>query len=124
MGMRFLVDECTGPAIARWLRAQRHDVLSVYEKARGIDDDKVIQRAFAENRILITNDKDFGEKVYREQLPHRGVILLRLSDERPAIKIDVLERLLTGYADRIPGQFVVVTETKIRFARINPAKYM
>jgi predicted nuclease of predicted toxin-antitoxin system len=51
----------------------------------------VIQRAFAENRILITNDKDFGEKVYREQLPHKGVILLRLADERSAIKIDVLE---------------------------------
>ena len=122
--MRFLVDECTGPAIARWLRAQQHDVFSVYEEARGIDDDKVIQRAFAENRILITNDKDFGEKVYRERLPHKGVILLRLADERSAIKIDVLERLLSVYADRIAGQFVVVTETKIRFARINPDKYM
>jgi len=122
--MRFLVDECTGPAIARWLRAQQHDVFSVYEEARGMDDDEVIQRAFVENRILITNDKDFGEKVYRERLPHKGVILLRLADERSAIKIDVLERLLSVYADRIAGQFVVVTETKIRFARINPDKYM
>lgn len=122
--MRFLVDECTGPAVARWLRAQQHDVFSVYEEARGVDDDEVIQRAFAENRILITNDKDFGEKVYREQLPHKGVILLRLADERQAIKIDVLERLLSVYADRIAGQFVVVTETRIRFARINPDKYM
>lgn len=122
--MRFLVDECTGPAVARWLRALKHDVFSVYEEARGIDDDDVIQKAFAENRILITNDKDFGEKVYREQRPHKGVVLLRLADERPAIKIDVLERLLSVYADRIPGQFVVVTETKIRFARMSPAKYM
>jgi predicted nuclease of predicted toxin-antitoxin system len=122
--MRFLVDECTGPAVARWLRAQQHHVFSVYEEARGADDDEVIQRAFAENRILITNDKDFGEKVYRKQLPHKGVILLRLADERSAIKIDVLERLLSAYADRIAGQFVVVTETKIRFARINPDKYM
>lgn len=59
--MRFLVDECTGPAVARWLRALKHDLFSVYEEARGIDDDDVIQKAFAENRILITNDKDFGE---------------------------------------------------------------
>jgi uncharacterized protein (DUF433 family) len=36
-----------------------------------------------EGLILVTNDKDFGEKVYRERLPHRGVILLRLDDERP-----------------------------------------
>jgi Domain of unknown function (DUF5615) len=35
--MRFLVDECTGPAIATWLRSLRHDVLSVYDEARGSD---------------------------------------------------------------------------------------
>jgi predicted nuclease of predicted toxin-antitoxin system len=108
---------------AHWAKANQHDVFSVYEEASGIDDDEVIQRAFEENRILITNDKDFGEKVYRERLSHKGVILLRLADERPASKIDVLRRLLSAYADRISGQFVVVTETKIRFALINPAKY-
>lgn len=32
--MRFLVDECTGPAVARWLRNQQHEVFSVYEEAR------------------------------------------------------------------------------------------
>ena len=121
--MRFLVDECTGPAVARWLRAQKHDVLSVYEEGRGMDDDEVVRRAFAENRILVTNDKDFGEKVYRERLPHRGVILMRLADERPATKVDVLQRLLSAYADRIADQFVVVTETKIRFARMDRAKF-
>jgi predicted nuclease of predicted toxin-antitoxin system len=62
--MRFLVDECTGPAVARWLREQQYDVFSVYEEARGLDDDEIVQQAFADDRILITNDKDFGEKVY------------------------------------------------------------
>jgi predicted nuclease of predicted toxin-antitoxin system len=117
--MRFLVEECTGPAVACWLRAQQHDVFSVDEEARGIDDDEVIQRVFAENRMIVTNDKDFGEKVYRERLAHKGLVLLRLADERPATKIGVLERLFSAYADRIPGQFVVVTETEIRFARMD-----
>lgn len=36
--MRFLVDECTGPAVARWLREQKHEVFSVYEEARGAED--------------------------------------------------------------------------------------
>ena len=115
--MRFLVDECTGPAVARWLRAQQHDVFSVYEDARGIDDDEVVQKAFAENRILITNDKDFGEKIYRERRPHKGVILLRLGDERAANKIETLRRLLENYADQLANQFVVVTEGTVRFAR-------
>ena len=65
--MRFLVDECTGPGTARWLRDQGHDVFSVYDEARGTDDDTIIEKACNENRILITNDKDFGEKVFREK---------------------------------------------------------
>ncbi len=115
--MRFLVDECTGPAVAQWLREQRHEVFSVYEEGRGMDDEAIVQQAFAEDRILITNDKDFGEKVYREHWPHQGIVLLRLDDERAANKILVLQRLLENHADRLPDQYVVVTDTAIRFAR-------
>lgn len=116
--MRFLVDECTGPAVAHWLRAQNHEVFSVYEEARGLTDAEVIAKAFAENWILITNDKDFGEKVYRENHPHKGVILLRLENERSENKIKALQRLLEGYADKLANQFVVVTETQVRFAHL------
>jgi predicted nuclease of predicted toxin-antitoxin system len=62
--MRFLVDECTGPKVAKWLRGQEHEIFSIYNEARGMDDDEIIRKADAENWILITNDKDFGEKVY------------------------------------------------------------
>ena len=115
--MRFLVDECTGPAVARWLRAQHHEVFSVYDEARGLEDAAILQKAFAENWILITNDKDFGEKIYREQHLHHGVIFLRLDDERAAIKIETLGQLLANYSDKLIDQFVVVTETRVRFAR-------
>jgi predicted nuclease of predicted toxin-antitoxin system len=58
--MRFLVDECTGPAVARWLREQGHQVFSVYEEARGMEDDEIIGKAFTENRVLVTNDIGIG----------------------------------------------------------------
>lgn len=114
--MRFLVDECTGPAVARWLEEQGHDVFSVYDLARGMDDLSVVEKAFAEHRILITNDKDFGERIYRERQPHHGVVLLRLEDERGVIKTQVLRQLLASYAGRLADHFVVVTETRVRFA--------
>lgn len=114
--MRFLVDACTGPATARWLREQRHEVFSVHDDAPDMDDNAIIQKAIAESWILITNDKDFGEKVYREGYPHHGVILLRLTDERSPNKIAILRRLLEQYADKISDQFVVVTEQRVRFA--------
>ena len=115
--MRFLVDECTGSAVASWLRDQNHEVFSVFDEARGIDDDDIIRKAIDEQWILITNDKDFGDKVYRDGRLHRGVILLRLEDERAASKIRILSCLLEAYSDRIPNSFLVVTERQVRFAR-------
>ncbi|MBW2616748.1 MAG: DUF5615 family PIN-like protein [Deltaproteobacteria bacterium] len=115
--MRFLVDECTGPAVAEWLRNQNHEVFSVFEEAKGMDDDDIIQKAHEENWILITNDKDFGKKVYRYGRLHKGVILLRLDDERSSSKIQILSRLLQKYLERLPDTFVVVTEKQVRFAR-------
>ncbi len=114
--MRFLVDECTGPAVARWLRRQNHDVISVFDEMRGAADGEIIQKACEQNRILITNDKDFGELIFREKKPHKGVILLRLEDERAANKIIVLKNLLEKYEKSIPENFIVVTETAVRIA--------
>ncbi len=114
--MRFLVDECTGIKVAGWLKEEGNEVLSVYEEARGITDDAIIKKAFDEGWILITNDKDFGEKVYREKLPHKGIILMRLQDERSTNKINVLQRLFVLYPQRIFDGFVVVTENNVRFS--------
>src|ERR1041384_4156787 len=110
--MRFLVDECTGPAVVEWLRGEGHNVFSVFAEAQGSMDEDVLSRARAENRILITNDKDFGEMIFRERREHNGVIFLRLSDERSANKIRVLQHLLENYSAKLSDQFVTVTETK------------
>ena len=115
--MRFLVDESTGPSVAEWLTTEEHEVFSVYDSARGMNDDDIVKKAFDENWILITNDKDFGEQVYRERKPHHGIVLLRLEDERARSKIEVLKRLLNSYSDRLPEQFVVVTEQSVRFSK-------
>jgi predicted nuclease of predicted toxin-antitoxin system len=115
--MRFLVDECTGPVVAEWLRQKGHEVFSVYDDARGMADEDIVEKAFTGNWILMTNDKHFGEKVYREKRPHSGLVLLRLEDERSVIKIEVIGRLLERYANRLSGHFVVVTESSVRFGR-------
>ena len=78
-------------------------------------DDEILSMAYSGNWILITNDKDFGEKVYREKWPHRGIVFLRLHDECAASKIDVVEKLLDGYEDQLADAFVVVTESHVRF---------
>ncbi len=103
--------------VARWLREQGHDVASVFDEARGATDDDVLQRAFREHWILVTNDKDFGDKVFRERLGHHGILLLRLRDQRPQSKIEAVRMVLEQYADRLADGFVVVSEGHVRFAQ-------
>lgn len=111
------MDECTGPAVALWLRDERgYEVFSVYHEARGVADEYVIAKASKENWVLVTNDKDFGEKVFKERHPHRGVVFLRVEDERPANQIEVLHQLLDNHGDRLVDNFVVVTEEQVRFS--------
>ena len=112
--MRFLVDECTGPAVAKWLRSSHHDVFSVYDEVRGLDDESIIEKANRENYILITNDKDFGELVFRMRKAHKGVILLRLEDERSENKIAVLSQVLGSHSDKLVNNFIIVTEKTVR----------
>ena len=114
--MRLLVDECVGPTVARRLREEGHEVFSVFDGARGATDEDIVRKAYRENWILITNDKDFGEKVFREGRPHSGTVLLRLREERPARQLRTILRVVRLYADRLAGRFSVVTEDGVRFA--------
>ena len=82
--MRFLVDESTGAAVAEFLRGQGHDVVAVAEITPQAIDQDILQSALADQRIVITNDKDFGDLVFRSGLAHAGVVLLRLRDESAA----------------------------------------
>jgi len=115
--MRFLVDECTGPGVATWLRDEGHEVFSVYEESPGIDDVTIITKAFSEGWILVTNDNDFCVKVFRDRVPHAGVIYLRLANERTHNKVNVLRDLLINHSENLTGKFVVVTESKVRFSK-------
>jgi predicted nuclease of predicted toxin-antitoxin system len=109
-----MVDACTGPSVAGWLRSDGHTVFSVHENARGETDDAVLTRARRGNYILITNDKDFGELVYQSGKSHRGIILLRLKDETVGNKISVLKHVLDIHEDLLVNRFIIATEKTIR----------
>jgi len=112
--IKFLIDECTGSKVAEWLENEGYEVYSVFDKSRGISDEEIIQKASEEDWVLVTNDKDFGELVFKNAYEHCGVIFLRLNNERYLNKINCLEKLLSNHLDQIKNQFVVVTETTVR----------
>jgi predicted nuclease of predicted toxin-antitoxin system len=117
--MHFIVDESTGTAVVKYLRSVGHDVLAVAETMPQADDLDIVARAVGEGRILVTNDKDFGELVFRGDQAHHGVVLLRLHDERPANRVRVIKAVMEQYADRLAHHFTVATEGGVR---IRPAR--
>lgn len=113
--LRFLVDETTGMSVAQFLRSLGYDTVSVGQWRPSATDQEVLEKAYRENRVLVTNDKDFGLLVYYSRHPHVGVVLLRLRDESLPTKRKVIQTLLRYHAGRLKGRFVVVSETKVRF---------
>jgi len=92
-------------------------VFSVYDKLPGAADDDLLAQAVAEDSIVVTNDRDFGELIFKSSRSHKGVVYLRLRDERSPSKIRALASLFLNYTEKqLVGQFVVVTETHVRFA--------
>jgi predicted nuclease of predicted toxin-antitoxin system len=75
--MRFLVDECCDAGVVDALRGDGHNVLYATKSLRGATDDELLTCAVSEERILLTEDKDFGELVYRLRRTAHGIVLLR-----------------------------------------------
>ncbi len=112
--LKFIVDESTGTAVVELLRRSGYDAVAVSEIMPQAKDDDILNKAVNENRILITNDKDFGELIYRSGRDHAGVILLRLHDEHQENRVRVMVTLLERYPDRLTDNFTVATEKRIR----------
>jgi predicted nuclease of predicted toxin-antitoxin system len=94
--MKFLADECCNAALVENLRAIGEDVLYIVEEGRGVTDTQGLATAFAEKRVLITEDKDFGELVYRLKKETSGIILLRFQPSQSELKWQRLSKGLLG----------------------------
>jgi predicted nuclease of predicted toxin-antitoxin system len=80
-----------------------------------MEDADLIKLLNLEGRILITNDKDFGELTFLQKMDSHGIILIRVPGQQVHEKVRLMEKLLTGYRDKIVGHFIVIKKAKIRF---------
>src|SRR5919106_5963378 len=119
--MKFVLDQSTDARLGTYLTILGHDVTRVAKDyPAGLLAPKILSLARTEGRILITDDRDFGEWVFRFKLPHAGVIFLRLGTYAPlSLKFERLEYVLTHYADQL-DQFLVVKKGNVRAGHIEP----
>ena len=112
--MKLFADENIAAQIVDQLRQHGHDVLYPPETELSAEDDVWLERARSEQRTLVTDDKDFGELVFRRKLPSAGIVLLRLHRLPLPERLRWLESRWTRILSYPPATFVVVTEHRIR----------
>lgn len=119
--MKFLADECCDALLVAGLRKDGHDVFYVAESARGSPDETVLRLAADQQRIVLTEDKDFGELVVRLGLPAYGIVLVRMNPADSGAKLTRLRAVLDKHGSRLAHSFVVVDPGKARFRPLHPA---
>ena len=116
--LKFLVDESTGDKLAEALKDNGYDALYCGKLLPGKPDEEIIKKANDEKRVLITNDKDFGEVVFRLKAVSSGVILLRLKNDKPDNRIRNVLTIIKELKINLNKNFIVVSEDKIRIRKI------
>jgi predicted nuclease of predicted toxin-antitoxin system len=113
--MRF-PDECCDFAVVRALREHGYDVLAVSEYQNRSEDPEVIAHAFADGRVLLTEDKDFGWLVFSAHVESPGVILIRFPAKARGTLAESVLKLVRDSGEHLRRAFVVLSPGS---ARIN-----
>ena len=114
--MRFLADESFDFAGVRALRAAGYDVVAIVEIAPGAPDPEVLRLGSDGDRVLLTEDKGFGE-LYRSASHTAGVLLARFPASARAGLGAAVVAAVRQLGERVGGAFVVVQPGRVRMWR-------
>ena len=112
MKYQIVADESVDFRIISQLREVGFSIYAIVEQQPSITDEQVLTIAYDNGALLITEDKDFGELVFRLQLPHRGILLIRIDQRMQGIQSVI--HAITQYYSELLGKFSVVTDKKLR----------
>lgn len=112
--IKFIADVNVERQLVDFLTERKYDVLWIPDYDCTLTDDKLLQLANMENRILITNDTDFGKLVFNQKMIITGIVLVRIKDQDVKKKLKSLKKILSLYEEKLKNNFIVITENRIR----------
>ena len=83
-----------------------------------MNDSAIVKMGNEENAIIITMDKDFGELVFKKQIPHRGILLLRLENAVAEEKLAVIQNIIPAHLSEIKNHFAVYQNGNLRIRNL------
>ncbi len=118
--MKFLVDMPLPPALATWLRSQRHDAVHALDLALDrATDTAIIARAAAEKRTIVTADLDYPRLLALSRATEPSLVLFRGADWAELTVIDRMSAILRSLGtEEIEHSILVVDPDRIRRRRL------
>ena len=122
MKIKFLADVNVEKSVVEYLLEKKYDTKWIPEYNCEMLDDELLHWANIENRVIITNDKDFGELIFLQKKISTGIILFRVREQRAENKVNLIKHLLENFSEKILNHFIVITGEKIRIIPLEVAK--
>lgn len=113
-----LADENIDHSLTAALRAAGYEVAAIYEGRRGVSDAAIIELSRQPPRLILTEDKDFGEWVFAHGIRDISVIFLRYHFRDTAALLATLLELLRTRLPDLQGAFTTVGVQKIRLRKL------
>ena len=114
---KLLVDESTGKKLFFLLKKSNYNVKYAGEIFKGALDEKVLAYSKKNKLVLITDDKDFGELVFRSKHKAYSVVLIRIKTTNHEFRFNKLKQFFNSFT-RFESRFFVLSETMARIRRI------
>jgi len=112
MELSFFADENISEELIEWLRSQGFKISGIAEESRfGTDDLDIVVKAYKENKVIITQDADFGKIIYTQSAPFFAVIYLRPGHFDSSFHIPTLELILKNTSE-IKNRTIVIGQRK------------
>ncbi len=115
--MRFVADECLDGRIIQRLIADGHDLVIMRAELTGRTDADVLRMTQERDALLVTEDKDFGELVFRMRASHAGVVLVRMHGLTGAEQAEIVSRVVRSRGEQLLHAFTVINQDRLRIRK-------
>jgi predicted nuclease of predicted toxin-antitoxin system len=117
--VNIVADQNISAVIIQALRQDGHAVVAIRETARGSADDQILALAHAEGALIVTDDRDFGQLVFRQVKPTSGVLYIRLHGIPSSDRAQLILEVLREHGNELAGKFAVLTRRGLRIREPN-----
>ncbi len=113
--MQFLANANIPMASVNVLRRAGFSVSAIVEEAPGINDRVILAKAAAENLVILTFDRDYGELIFRKKLPlPAGLVYFRFAPATPEAAAQKLLSVMNNDRIDLMGKFTIIEKDRVR----------